>query len=381
MLPEPLYYFDTATTSWPKSPHVRQLLARYYEEPIGTYGRSTDPATLAATASIELLRDEIAQLLGAVEPTHISFNSGATESLNTILSGLPLREGDTVWVSPMEHNAVMRPLCRLQKRFHLTIATMPAMPDGRLDLERMRQEVPQGVVLAIINAESNVNGVIQPLAELSAFLEQELGIPTLLDTAQYLGYARLPSSAPFSYISFSGHKGLGGATGVGGFYVANPLSIEPLILGGNGIHSENTTEVPQEMPERFMAGTPNMLGLAALAEAVAHPMPWGTTPQDWNDAIAEVASLEGVQVYHAMSAAHQGPLFSITHDRYSADELANALRYQHNILSRDGLHCAPCAHQWLGTLSRGGTLRLSFAPAHTTDDLQYLLSALGDVLR
>jgi len=89
-------------------------LAHYYEHPIGSYGRSTAPATLPATAAIETLRDRLAVLLGGVDPTHIVFNSGATESINTILSSLQL-EGRTLWISPLEHNAVMRPLVQMEK--------------------------------------------------------------------------------------------------------------------------------------------------------------------------------------------------------------------------------------------------------------------------
>mgnify|MGYP000949577176 FL=1 len=180
-----LHYFDCGTTSWPKSPELQEVLAHYYEHPIGSYGRSTDPTTLHATAAIEKLRDHLAVLLGGVDPTHIVFNSGATESINTILSSLQL-EGRTLWISPLEHNAVMRPLTRLKTRYGFNLRIMPSAPDGRIDIERLRREARPGTALAIVNAESNVNGVIQPLEEIAQVIGGELGIPLLIDTAQFL---------------------------------------------------------------------------------------------------------------------------------------------------------------------------------------------------
>lgn len=375
-----LHYFDCGTTSWPKSPEVQEVLAHYYQQPIGSYGRSTDPATLRATADIEGLRDRLALLLGGVDASHIVFNSGATESINTILSSLQL-EGRTLWLSPLEHNAVMRPLNRLKARYGFNLRIMPAAPDGRIDVERLRMEARPGTALAIVNAESNVNGVIQPLQDIAQEVGGELGIPLLLDTAQYLGFSQIPQGVAFDYIVFSGHKGLLGPTGTGGFYIRHPRSIEPLIVGGNGIHSENYTETPLEMPERFAAGTPNMLGLAALAAAVEHPAAWQTSRQKWKDLFEQIERNPDVRILRSLDIANQGPLFSLTHLSKRADEIANALRYDHQILVRDGLHCAPLAHQALGTLEQGGSVRISFSPYHTSQDLEMLARALNDVLR
>ncbi len=375
-----LHYFDCGTTSWPKSPELQEVLAHYYEHPIGSYGRSTDPATLHATAAIETLRDHLAVLLGGVDPTHIVFNSGATESINTILSSLQL-EGRTLWISPLEHNAVMRPLTRLKTRYGFNLRIMPSAPDGRIDIERLRREARPGTALAIVNAESNVNGVIQPLEEIAQVIGGELGIPLLIDTAQFLGFSRIPQGIEFDYIVFSGHKGLLGPTGTGGFYIRNPRSIEPLIVGGNGIHSENYTDTPLEMPERFSAGTPNMLGLAALAAAVEHPVAWNTSRQEWKNLFDQIERNPDVRLLRSLDLSHQGPLFSLVHQTKRADEIANALRYDHEIIVRDGLHCAPLAHQTLGTLAQGGSVRIGFSPYHTSQDLELLAHALDDVLR
>ncbi len=381
MTQSPLLYFDNGTTSWPKSPAVSNRLAHYYDNPIGSYGRSTAPSTLEAMVRIEWLRDQLAQRLGGVNPEQIVLNSGATESINTILNSLQL-EGRTLWISPLEHNAVMRPLHRLKAKMGFNLRIMPAYGDGRIDVERLRQEARPSTSLAIVNAESNVNGVIQPLTDIASIIGEDLGIPLLLDTAQYLGYSDIPQSVLFDYIVFSGHKGLLGPTGVGGFFIKNPKSIEPLIVGGNGIHSENYIDTPLEMPERFSAGTPNMLGLDALVEAVKNPVSWGTLPQDWEEILfAPLEKNPEVRLLRAQKLEYQGPLFSLYHVQKRADEIANALRHQYNILVRDGLHCAPLAHQTLGTLERGGTVRISLSPYHTRKDLQLLAQALEDVLR
>nr|WP_238319928.1 aminotransferase class V-fold PLP-dependent enzyme [Porphyromonas macacae] len=109
---EPNRYFDNATTSYPKPEEMKRVLAHFYDVPVGSYGRSADEATLSITLKVEELRDRLAAWLGVSEASHILFCENATFGLNAILKGYkPLRKpGSIVWISPMEHNAVMRPL-------------------------------------------------------------------------------------------------------------------------------------------------------------------------------------------------------------------------------------------------------------------------------
>lgn len=376
----PVHYFDNATTSWPKHPSLSEALAHYYDEPSGAYARSTDSATLQRVAAIEDARDSLSERLGGVDARHVVMNSGATESFNTIIKGFTYK-GPTVWISAMEHNSVMRPLKHLARIRNLNIRIMPSLPDGSVDVDKLRSEARPGTALAIVNAVSNVNGVTQPLQEMASILNDELSIPLLLDASQYLGYyTALPAevAAKCAFVVFSGHKGLLGPSGTGGFYVRNPELLEPLIIGGNGIHSELVDEYPTTMPDKFLAGTPNMLGLYALSQVLQTPVSWQLGSSHFSHLLAELKAMDKWRVYAAKDANMQAPIFSLQHESIPNDHLSALLREQYHILFRDGLHCAAMAHQHLGTMPMG-TIRFSFSPYHTEEDLHYLLRALKDV--
>ena len=208
-------YFDNATTSYPKPDAMRQALAHFYDVPVGSYGRSRDRETLRVTSEVEELRDALADLIGVSEPAHICFADNATTGINTILRG-SLQAGCSVLVSPMEHNAVMRPLQCLADTIGLKIALMPSMPDGRVDTDRLVGAIPTDTALAVVNLESNVNGLVQPIEEIARLLTQERGIPILADATQYLGTSRLKADElGLAYVAFTGHKGLLGPSGQG----------------------------------------------------------------------------------------------------------------------------------------------------------------------
>ena len=64
-------------------------------------------------------------------------------------------------------------------------------------------------------------------------------------------------------LAFTGHKGLRGPQGTGGFLVSQELAeqMEPLISGGTRKLISHTEEIPDFMPDRFESGTPNLPGI------------------------------------------------------------------------------------------------------------------------
>lgn len=378
----PLLYFDNATTSYPKPPVLREALATFYDQPIGSYGRSLDEVTMQATLQVEQLRDALACWLGVEDADRVVLCENATFGLNTILRGYaPLRQHDAwVWISPMEHNAVMRPLAALGTQYGLRYEVMPHLPDGRVDVERLGT-LPRATLpaLAIVNIESNVNGVIQPMAQIAAAMHR-WGIPLLCDATQCAGSMPLQIDEwGVDFVAFTGHKGLLGPSGTGGYYIRRPEEVEPLTLGGNGHHSESLLAT-REMPDRFLAGTPNLLGLTAWAAAMEQIPSYSISPSMWWEALREWDKLPSIRLYHALEAEHQGYLFSLTHECLSPSELATRLHHRFGIIVRSGLHCAPLAHKTLGTLEVGGALRISISPYQTLEDWDYLTNALRQVL-
>ena len=367
-------YFDNGSTSFPKPPEVAEAMSKYLTEGGGTYGRTAYRRAYQATVKVEECRDLIAAKLGVKSNEHLFFTLNATTALNTVIMGLGLSQC-RVLVTPMEHNAVMRPLHHLCETSGVTIDLLPHGSDGCVDPERITPDMLENVRLVVINHESNINGVIQPVEEI---LRKIGSIDSLIDATQSVG------STPFegdkwnaTFIAFTGHKGLLGPTGTGGFFARYPERVAPLTRGGTGSFS-HSLEMPDLYPDRMEAGTPNMVGLVGLRAALKATPEWKTTHADWIDCIRRIESIKGYTVYKAADPANQGPLFSLMHKTIGNSELNNRLYKQFDIETRVGLHCSPLAHQTLGTYPNG-SLRIAFSPYHTKEDLAGLVDALKKV--
>ncbi len=366
-------YFDNASTSFPKPPVVAEEISNYLNCIGGTYGRGAYGRVFESTSLVEECRDLLAAELGISSGESVFFTKSATESSNLILNGLNLN--GRVVVSNMEHNAIMRPLTQRAKKEGLKIEFLPSLSDGSVDLKALENMDRSAISLVIVNHQSNVNGVIQPIDEIADWCD---GLPLLVDATQTAGSISLDWSEKVDYILFTGHKSLFGPTGIGGFYARKPDSLKPLIYGGTGSNSDSF-EMPLVYPDRFEAGTPNLVGIAGLRGALLNkPLPLHTR-RDFLNCLSEIASIDGIKVYRSIVEEQQGELFSFCHLSIGVSEFASELYRLRGIEVRSGLHCAPAAHQHLGSISTG-TVRIALSPFHTTEDLNYLIKSIKDVI-
>lgn len=370
----PDLYFDNGSTGFPKPPEVSRAVADYLAAEGGTYGRAAYGRAWEATRRVEECRDRVGRLLGLDSGDRVFFTPNATAALNTVLKGLDLA-GKKVWVSPLEHHAVMRPLAYLRETAGARTEVLPHLRDGRIDPDALRRTGPEDAALIVVNHQSNVNGAIQPLDEIYAWAG---GVPVLVDAAQSLGCVPV-AARQADYVAFTGHKGLLGPTGTGGFYARQPQLLRPLLHGGTGSRSESY-EMPEAWPDRFEAGTPNVAGLIGLGAALQHRPQARHTFADFLDFMQSVVALPGIRVWKAEDPNAQGELFSFGHDRIPPSELARRLYENAGIETRAGLHCAPLAHRTLGTFP-AGTVRAALSPYHAPRDLEFFVESLASVLR
>ena len=304
---------------------------------------------------------------------------GCTEGLNLVIKGFLQREA-VVAISPLEHNSVMRPLLRLVQQYGVRLATLPADPWGRIDLESTRRAIhATRFDLVVVCHGSNVNGVVQDLRGLRDAIPQT---PLLIDAAQTAGVLPIDvGQSAIDFLACSAHKGLLGPTGVGVCYLSPRHDILPLMEGGTGSHSESF-EHPTFRPDCYEAGTLNLHGIAGTLGALQSRE--GCELLGAQKRHLTQMLLEGLQ---SMPRVHiQSPLdgtalcVSLTIDGLRPDEIAERLERQHGVLCRPGLHCAPAAHRHLGTFPTG-TVRLAPGWGNTEEDAEAAIRAVAAIAR
>ena len=381
-------YLDQASTSFPKAPGTAEAVFRYMTECGCNAGRGGYAGAYSAEELIYDTRVQLCRLFGSAnaetDPKNVIFTKNATESLNILIKGL-LCPGDHVLVSAMEHNAVMRPLVQMEKK-GVRFTRIPCAADGSMDPADAEKRMEASTKAVIMLHASNVCGTILPAARIGAMC-RERGIRFILDTAQTAGVLPVRmEELGADAIAFTGHKGLLGPQGTGGFVIREEMAaeLEPLITGGTGSIS-HTEEVPDFLPDRFEAGTLNLPGIAGLHASLA----WLTAQPEGSILSHEkrlaafflnkMEELEGEGLLRiAGKHGTEGRLGVVSVVPLCMDpaELAFRLDEQYGIATRVGLHCAPAAHRTLGTWP-AGTVRFSFGITNTEAEAEEAARAVA----
>ena len=381
-----MIYLDHAATSWPKPPEVLRAMTDVLEGAGGNPGRSGHRVSIAAARVIYDTREEISRFFGVSDPLRVIFTGNATHAINLALIGM-LKPGDHVVTSSVEHNAVMRPLRRLEKKgIRLSIA--PCASDGSLDVEDVTRVLTSDTRLVILAHASNVVGTLLPVAEV-AVIAHQAGALLLVDAAQTAGVIPIDMTAMgIDLLAFTGHKELQGPPGIGGLVIADSIDIaqiDPLICGGTGSRSESE-EQPDDLPDKFESGTANLAGIAGLGaglrriqdigieEARAHLKTLARALIDGLSALPEIT------VYGTLDPDRSVAVVSFTVTGRRVSEIGLRLDEEYGILSRVGLHCAPAAHRTIGSFPEG-TVRLAPGVFTTMDDIQQVIQAIGRIIR
>ena len=381
---------DQAATCFPKAPGTAEAVFRYMTECGCNISRGGYAGAYSAEEMVYDTRMLLCRMFGAGEndPKKAVLTKNVTESLNILLKGL-LRPGDHVLVSSMEHNAVMRPLGQLAKK-GVRFTRVPCAPDGSMNPADVEDRIEASTRAVVMLHASNVCGTVLPAAEVGAICRNR-GIRFILDTAQTAGVLPLDMEAMnIDALAFTGHKGLLGPQGTGGFLIREEMAaeLEPLITGGTGSIS-HTEEVPGFLPDRFEAGTPNLPGIAGLHASLT----WLLARPEGSVLTHELrlterflrgmeALEEEGQIRLIGKRGTQGRVGVVSLIPLHMDpaELAFRLDGQYGIATRVGMHCAPAAHQTLGTWP-GGTVRFSFGVFNTEEETDEAIRAVAALCR
>ena len=382
-------YLDQASTSFPKASSVAQTVYDYLSGSAVNVNRGSYRAAYSVEEQIFETREQLRRLFhfDSGKGKNVIFTENITTSLNILLKGI-LQPGDHVLVTAMEHNAVMRPLVQLQKQ-GVDFDRIPCSSDGSLLLDKAAELLRPTTKLLVCLHASNVCGTMMPAQEIGNFCKEH-GIFFILDTAQTAGTVDIDMEKfHIDALAFTGHKGLRGPQGIGGFLIRNELAaqIEPLLSGGTGSAS-HSEEVPTFLPDRFEPGTPNIPGILGLHAALCdlekqsieeirqHEL---MLTQYFIDGILEMDPTEKtLRIIGKRNTENRCAVVSVQTLHIDMAQAAFELDDTYGIMTRVGLHCAPNAHKTLGTYPEG-TLRFSFGPENTKADIDTALHALSEL--
>lgn len=379
----PRIYLDNAATSWPKPEAVYAAIDHYQRQVGGPSGRSGYSDAVAANRLVDRARQGVARLIRARESRQVVFTANGTESLNLAIVGL-LKPGDHVVTTVCEHNSVLRPLRALADDGVISVTHVPCDGAGYVSPDDVRQALrPETRLTAVIHG-SNVTGALQDIAQIGMVV-RERGVLLLVDAAQTLGHEPIDvERLQIDLLAAPGHKGLLGPLGTGVLYIRPSLEKElrPLFRGGTGTQSQEDRQ-PESIPDKFESGNHNVLGLAGLAAAVEYLESQGVEAIQAHLAGLTRRLLEGLSAIPGLKV--HGPSFgnprtsvvSFTMGGYDPQELAALLEVSGNVQCRAGIHCAPRMHEALGTLERGGTVRLSLGWATTKSEIDRTLNLIA----
>lgn len=354
-----MIYLDSAATTLQKPPSVARAAARAIVT-LASPGRGGHPPAAAAAEVAFACREMAADLFHVPSPEQVVFTFNATHGLNIAIKSL-VKPGSRVVISGYEHNAVTRPLHAIPD-VKLRIAQAPLF-DRAAMVDAFRSGLDQGADVAVCTHVSNVFGYILPLEEIGDLCRKR-GVPLIVDASQSAGCLPLDIQAlGAAFVAMPGHKGLFGPQGTGLLLCAGEAT--PLIEGGTGSQSLQQS-MPDLLPDRLEAGTHNIAGIAGLLEGLRFIRREGVESIARRERRLMVLMgdglerLPGLRVFRAEHPEDQAGVLSFLAEGLDCEEVGTKLG-ERGFALRAGLHCAPLAHQTVGTIETG-TIRASVSP-------------------
>lgn len=369
-------YLDNAATTWPKPTEVYSFMDEFYKKYGFNVNRGSSNILNKCSYLLSETRELLCNLFNGKDINNVVFVPSLTVGINIVLQGLNYEKGDIIYTTKYEHNAVLRTLNYLKKKNGIIIKELPISSDFKYDLNIIKQIFEkEKIKLLVLNHASNVFGLITPIKEIFEIAKKN-GIITVLDSAQTAGLLDIDvAKQKIDFLVFSGHKGLYGPFGVAGILVNSNVKITPIIYGGTGSNSE-AIEMPDQVPQKFEAGSLNIQAIAGLNMAlkwlnkINHKNIYEHDMELFRYYSNLMKENPNVISYISNSIENHVPVLSFNvKNQHSANENYSVIEKEYNIIARSGLHCAPSAHKLLGTIKNGGTIRLSFSYFSKKDPL------------
>lgn len=365
-----MIYFDNAATTLIKPDKVKEAVINSFNT-ISNNGRGNSTVALNTNRTIFQCRENIASFFGIKNSSQLAFTSNSTEALNIAIKGI-FKKGEHIITTSFEHNSVLRPLYEMEKK-GLELSIIWGDKDCNFPYTEIEKYIKKNTKAIICTHSSNLTGDILDIDYISKICKK-YNLIFIVDASQTAGIIPIDvEKNGIDVLCFTGHKSLFAMQGIGGIYVREGIEITPLKSGGTGILTFSKTQ-PKNMPELLEAGTLNGMGIISLNAGIEFINEIGIENiRDKEIALMQrfyngIKDLKNIKIYGDFSKKYRTPIVTFNMGDYSSDDVGEELNRSYDIVCRTGGHCAPLAHQMLGT-TKQGAIRFSFSYFNTQDEI------------
>ena len=375
----PFIYFDNAATSQ-KPSKVIASITDYYENYNSNIHRGVHTVSQEATDAYENARKKIQKHFNAKHSEEIILTSGTTHSINLVANGFTnlLNSDDEILISELEHHSNIVPWQMMCEKNGAKLKVIPLKGNGELDYESFLKKLSNKTKVVFVNHVSNALGTINPIKKIISESHKQ-GAAVLIDGAQASSHLKADlQDLNVDFYTTSAHK-LCGPTGIGMLYGKKEwLEKLPPYQGGGEMISEVTFEKTTyaELPNKFEAGTPNIVGAIGFGNALDYLNEIGfekiesyeTELLDY--ATARLKSIPNLKIYG--EAINKTSVISFNIGELHSYDLGTILD-KYGIAVRTGQHCAQPVMDFFGI---SGTVRASFSFYNTKEEIDYFYESL-----
>ncbi len=404
-----VYFDNSATSLTPK--RVVEAMNRYYFEYCSNVERGGYRLAHRAMKEYDEAREKIAALLVNCHPDELIFTRNFTEGANIVAYALehslldcgrnnrfnyqkgivPLRKGDNIVCTAIEHHSNSMPWIRLAKHKKLTLRMATPNKEGLLSPEVFSKLVDRRTRFVAFQHVSNAIGTIHPIEEIIKVIRKKSPrVLIFVDGAQAAGHMKVDfKSLGCDFYCFSGHKGPLGPKGTGALLVKKNIlkNMEPLVLGGGMILDVglNGYRLKSDF-RRFDAGSPyipGLIGLGVSAEYLAREIGLDRIKR-YEDRLMKklikgLKTIDSIELYGPNRLNERSGIVSFNVKGWLCHDVSLALDEKWKILTRAGHFCCIPLMRFLKILEPySGSVRVSLHYYNTEEEVDCLISALRE---
>lgn len=353
---EPIAYLDNAAST-PMPLFLQKKFCEIFNTYYSNVHRGSYYFSRISTEKFEEARNIVMDFIGGDKKTHqIIFTYNTTDALN-LAAHLIKNEKGIILASEMEHHSNYLPYLKndIVKLFRVA-------EDGGIDYSDLERQLRKcKVKLVAVSGASNVTGILPDIG-LMAVLAHKYGAKILIDGAQILAHAPVNMKKyGIDFFAGAGHKMY--APGVAFLCAPKDLldKVEPYRPGGGTINYVSFNDVCYAAsPERHEGGTPNIVGVIILGEAMRWLKKTGMRNIFNHESellrylIKILQQIPRVKIYPIRNFSEKNPngasgkvdfenhlgLLSFNIDGIHHSLAAAILNYEAGVAVRNGCHCA-----------------------------------------